>query len=262
MTVSLRIFFIGGLTAYRALVNWLSPWIFFPTLVIAPIFQILLFVYIGRNAGVQSDKFYVVGNAVQYASIPCLFSMTNAIAGERSQQTLTYILVSPAGRLPLFLGRALPVIANAMFVAAFSLLVSSLILGVHIPVSTWPAIALVIFVATFSCTGLGLICAGIGLRVRETAVLNNVIFGLLLIFTGANLRIDTLPGWMQAISSRVPLTHGIEAARRVANGASLGNVSGLLAREAIVGVVYAFLGYQLLLFMERESRKRASLQVA
>ena len=262
MTVALRIFFIGGITAYRALINWLSPWIFFPTLVIAPIFQILLFVYIGRNAGVQSDEFYVIGNAVQYASIPCLFSMTKAIAGERSQQTLTYILVTPAGRLPLFLGRALPVIANAMFVAAFSLLVSGLILGIDIPVSAWPAIALVIFVATFSCTGLGLICAGIGLRVRETAVLNNVIFGLLLIFTGANLRIDTLPGWMQAISSRVPLTHGIEAARRVANGASLGNVSGLLVREAVVGVVYAFLGYQLLLFMERESRKRASLQVA
>ena len=108
MTVPLRIFFIGGLTAYRGLINWLSPWIFLPTLVVAPIFQILLFVYIGRSAGVQSDEFYVIGNAVQYASIPCLFAMTHAIAGERSQQTLSYILVSPAGRLPLFLGRALP----------------------------------------------------------------------------------------------------------------------------------------------------------
>jgi ABC-2 type transport system permease protein len=262
MTVSLRIFFIGGLTAYRGLINWLSPWIFFPTLVIAPIFQILLFVYIGRNAGVQSDEFYVIGNAVQYASIPCLFAMTQAISGERSQQTLTYILVTPAGRLPLFLGRALPVIANAMLVAAFSLLVSGLILGIDVPVSAWPAIALVIFVSTFSCTGLGLICAGIGLRVRETAVLNNIIFGLLLIFTGANLRIAELPGWMQAISYRVPLTHGIEAARRVANGASLSGVSHLLVSEAAIGVVYTVLGYQLLLFMERESRKRASLQIA
>jgi ABC-2 type transport system permease protein len=262
MTVALRIFFIGGLTAYRGLINWLSPWIFFPTLVIAPIFQILLFVYIGRNAGVQSDEFYVIGNAVQYASVPCLFSMVHAIAGERYQQTLTYILVTPAGRLPLFLGRALPVIANAMFVAAFSLLVSGLILGIDVPLSAWPAIALVIFVSTFSCTGLGLICAGIGLRVRETSVLNNVIFGLLLIFTGANVRIDELPGWMQAISERVPLTHGIEAARRVANGASLGDVGRLLASEAVIGVVYTFLGYQLLRFMERESRKRASLEVA
>jgi ABC-2 type transport system permease protein len=262
MTVPLRIFFIGGLTAYRGLINWLSPWIFVPSLVLTPIFQILLFVYIGRSAGVQSDEFFVVGNAVQYASIPCLFAMTHAIAGERSQQTLSYILVSPAGRLPLFLGRALPVIVNAMFVAAFSLLVAGILLRIDIPPSAWAPIAAVIFVATFSCTGLGLICAGVGLRVRETAVLNNIIFGLLLVFTGANVAVDELPGWMQAISERVPLTHGIQAARQVADGASLGDVSGLLAAEAAIGVVYTVVGYALLLLMERESRKRASLQIA
>ena len=262
MIVPLRIFFIGGLTAYRGLINWLSPWIFFPTLVIAPIFQILLFVFIGRSAGTESDEFYVIGNAIQYASIPCIFSMTHAIAGERSQGTLTYILVTPAGRLPLFLGRALPVIANAMIVSAFSLFVSGLLLGIEVPLSAWAPIALVILIAAFSCTGLGLVCAGIGLRVREMSVLNNVLFGLLLIFTGANVPLDQLPGWMEAIAVRIPLTHAIRAAREVADGSSLGGVSGLLATEALIGAVYVFVGYQVLRFMERESRKRASLQVA
>ena len=42
----------------------------------------------------------------------------------------------------------------------------------------------------------------------------------------------------------------------------LGSVAGLIATEAVIGAVYVFLGYQLLLFMERESRKRASLEVA
>jgi ABC-2 type transport system permease protein len=259
---SLRIFFIGGLMAYRGLINWLSPWIFVPTLVVSPIFQILLFVFIGRSAGVESDQFYVIGNAVQYASIPCLFSMTNAISGERFQQTLAYLLVSPAGRLSLFLGRAVPVVVNAMFVAAFSLVVTSLILRISIPPSTWPSIALAIAVSAFACTGLGLICAAIGLRVRETAVLNNVLFGLLLIFTGANVAVAELPGWMQAISNRIPLTHGIQAARQLADGASLADVSGLLATEFVIGIVYTIVGYQAIRFMERESRRRASLQVA
>ncbi|HET9322496.1 MAG TPA: ABC transporter permease [Gaiellaceae bacterium] len=259
---SLRIFFKGGITAYRGLINWLSPWIFIPTLLVAPIFQILLFVYIGRSAGVQSDEFFVIGNAVQYASIPCLFSMTQAIAGERYQQTLAYLLVTPAARLPLFLGRALPVILNAMVVAAFSLLVAGLIVGIDLPTSSWPAIAFVILVATFSCTGLGLVCAAIGLRVRETAVLNNVLFGLLLIFTGANVPVDQLPGWMQRISNSVPLTHGIEAAREVADGASLTHVSDLLATELLIGIVYTVVGYQALRFMENQSRKHASIQIA
>jgi ABC-2 type transport system permease protein len=259
---AIRIFFIGGLTAYRGLINWLSPWIFVPTLVVSPIFQILLFVYIGRSAGVQSDEFFVIGNSIQYASIPCIFAMTNAIAGERYQQTLGYLLVSPAARLPLFLGRALPVIGNSMFVAAFSLLVAGVLVGIDVPLSSWAPIALVLLVSVFSCTGLGLICAGVGLRVRETAVLSNIIFGLLLIFTGANVPIDELPAWMQAIGESVPLTHGIMAARRVADGETIGDVAGLLTTELVIGVVYTFLGYQLLRLLESSSRKHASFEVA
>jgi ABC-2 type transport system permease protein len=259
---SLRVFFVGGLLSYRALFHFLSPWIFVPSLVIAPVFQILLFAFIGRSAGLASDEFYVVGNAIQFASIPCLFAMTQAIAGERYQQTLGYILVSPARRLPLFLGRALPVIANGAFVSAFSLAVGGVLLSIDVPVSAWPPIAVVIAVSAFSCTGLGLINAALGLRIRENAVLSNVLFGLLLIFTGANVPLDELPGWMQAISEVVPLTHGIEAARRLADGASLGDVAGLVATEAGIGVVYVVAGYALLRFMERESRVRATLQIA
>jgi ABC-2 type transport system permease protein len=260
--VPLRIFFIGGLTAYRGLINWLSPWIFIPSLVLTPIFQILLFVFIGRTAGVQSDEFFVVGNAIQYASIPCIFSTTHAIAGERFQQTLAYLLVSPAHRVPLFLGRALPVIGNAIFVAAFSLLVAGLILRIDVPPSSWPGIMVVIAVACFACTGLGLITAAVGLRVRETAVLNNIIFGLLLIFTGANVPLDQMPGWMEAIGRSVPLTHAIEAARKLADGVALGAVDGLLLTELGIGLVYTLIGYGALRFMEHQSRKRASIQIA
>src|SRR4029453_8491048 len=117
---SVRLFFVGGLTSYRALFYWLSPTIYIPSLIVAPIFQILLFAYIGRSAGLESDVFYVTGNAIQYAAIPCLFAMSQTVSGERFQNTLSAILVSPAKRFPLFVGRALPVMGNAAFVSAFS----------------------------------------------------------------------------------------------------------------------------------------------
>ncbi len=259
---SLRVFFLGGLTSFRALFGWVSPWIYIPTLVIAPLFQILLFAYIGRTTGVGSDKFFVVGNALQYASIPCLFAMTNTIAGERYENTLAYILVSPAGRISIFLGRALPVVVNGAFVAALSLLLGGLVLSVHVPAGSLAPLAFVVLVTAYSCTGLGLISAGLGLRIRETAVLANVLFGVLLIFTGANVPLHTLPGWMQTISGWLPITHGIEAARRVADGASLADVSGLVAREAALGTAFAVLGFGLIRFMEREARRRASIEVA
>ena len=247
---SLRIFFVGGLTSYRALFGFLTPWVYVPSLLVAPIFQILLFVYIGRNAGLESDEFYVVGNALQFASIPCLFAMTQAIAGERYQQTLGYILVSPAPRLPLFVGRALPVIGNGAVVSAFSLAVSGAILGIHVPTSSLPTLTLVIIVTTASCTGLGLINAGLGLRIRETAVLSNVIFGVLLVFSGANVPLRALPHWIRVISDVLPLKHGIQAARRVADGASFADVGRLIGTEALIGLVYAVVGYALLRYFE------------
>jgi ABC-2 type transport system permease protein len=259
---SVRIFFIGGLTSFRALFNWLSPWIYIPSLVVGPIFQILLFAYIGRTTGLASDKFFVIGNALQYASIPCLFAMTNIVAGERFQNTLAYILVSPAGRLPLFLGRAVPVVVNGAFVAALSLAMGALILDVHIAAGSLAPLAVVVLVTAYSCTGLGLIGAGLGLRIRETAVLSNVLFGILLIFTGANVPLNQLPGWMEHVSQWLPITHGIQAGRLVADGASLADVGGLVGREAALGTLFAIGGYALIRVMEREARRRASIEVS
>jgi ABC-2 type transport system permease protein len=257
---SFRIFAVGGLISYRALFNWLSVWIYVPSLVIAPIFQILLFAYIGRSAGLESDQFYVVGNAIQYAAVPCLFAMTQLVAGEKFQNTLGAILVSPAPRLPLFFGRTIPVVLNAAFVAAFSLTAGSLILGVHIPSSAFAPLALVILVAAFSCTGLGMINAALALRIRENAVLSNAIFGFLLIFTGANVPISELPDWMQSVSQVIPFTHAIEAARELADGAPLSSVLDLIGTELVIGVVYLAAGYFLLRYFEWQGRRHASLE--
>ncbi|MDT5028790.1 MAG: type transport system permease protein [Micromonosporaceae bacterium] len=96
---SLRIFLIGGLTSYRALFTWLTPWILIPVFVLTPIFQILLFAYIGRTAGVGDDAYFLIGNAVLNAAIPCLFAMGNTIGGERNQGTLPLLMASPAKRI-------------------------------------------------------------------------------------------------------------------------------------------------------------------
>jgi ABC-2 type transport system permease protein len=260
MTAAVRLFFVGGLTSYRALFYWLSPTIYIPSLVVAPVFQILLFAYIGRSAGLESDEFYVTGNALQYGAIPCLFAMSQLVSGERYQNTLSAILVSPANRIPLFFGRALPVIGNAAFVSAFSLAVGSLILGVDLPAGSIPGLAVVIGVAAFSCTGLGLINAAVSLRVRENAVLSNVIFGFLLIFTGANVPLDELPGWMSAISHGLPFTHAIEAARGLADGSSFASVADLVGTELGIGVIYLLIGFALLRFFEWQGRKHATLE--
>ncbi len=257
---SLRIFFVGGLTSYRALFGWLTPWIFIPTLLVVPVFQILLFAYIGRAANLESDGFYVIGNSLQSAALPCVFAMGHTISGERYQQTLGFILTTPAPRLPLFLGRALPVVANGVFVSAFGFACGVLLLDFDPPLSSLAPLLLVIVVTAVSCTGLGLLNGAVGLRIRDTSILSNVILGLLLIFCGVNVPLDELPGWISTTAQGLPLTHGIEAAREVAGGASLASVRGLIAMELAVGAAYLVAGLLLLRYFEEQSRRQATLE--
>ena len=98
------------------------------------------------------------------------------------------------------------------------------------------------------------------LRIRDGATLGNIVFLLLLVFCGTNVALDDLPAWMAAVGERLPLTHGIEAARALAGGATLGSVSELLLRELAIGLAYAALGLATLGWMERDSRRRATLE--
>jgi len=255
-----RIFFVGGLIAYRALFNWLNPWIFMTVLVSSPIFQVLFFAFLGRAAGLENDRFYVIGNALQLAALPGLFAMTFAISGERWSQTLAPLFATPASRAAIFLGRALPVIANAAFVCVVSFIGGALILHVHIDSSAIPALAVVILATSVSCTGFGFVCGPLGLRWRDAIIVVNLLMAVLLVFTGANIPIESLPAWMQVVSEYLPVTHGLRAARRVADGATLGDVGGLVAAELAIGAAYLTAGYAWLRHLELVARRGATLE--
>src|SRR5438046_6319086 len=115
---SLRVFVLGGLMSYRALFSWQSPTYYIPTMLGHPLFQVLFFAYLGRFSNVRNDTFFVVGNAVQVCAMAGIYGMAMTIGGERWTQTLSPLLASPANRLALFLGRALPLIANGFVVSA------------------------------------------------------------------------------------------------------------------------------------------------
>jgi ABC-2 type transport system permease protein len=255
----LRVFFVGGWFSYRALFGWLNPYIAVPILVVAPLFQVLFFAYLGRAAGLESDRFYVIGNALQLAALPALFAMAATIDGERRAQTISSVLATPANRAALFIGRSLPVIANAVVVSVISFVASALLLRVHLAVHTYPALALLIFVTAVSCTGFGLLNAAVGLRIRSGIVLTNMLDAVLLVFCGVNVPLASLPDWMATVAKGLPLTHSLEAARRVADGASLGSVSSLLVTELALGAAYGAAGYLGLRYFELQARRHATL---
>lgn len=260
MTAALRVFFIGGAISYRALFNWISPVMYVTTMLGSPLFQILFFTYLGRYAGSEDDSFFVIGNAVQVSAMAGIYGMVMGIANERQFGTLSPILATPANRLALFLGRALPNIVNGLIVSAFGFATGLVFLDFSPALATVPALAAVVVLTTVSCVCFGMLIGSVGLRARDVFFAANLIYFLMLLVCGVNVDVNDLPGWLAAIGRAMPLTHGIEAAREIAKGATLGDVSGLVATEALVGVAYAAAAYLLFRFFETESRRRASLE--
>lgn len=259
IATNLRIFFIGGLISFRALFNWLHPAIYIPTMLGSPLFQVLFFSYVGRFSGLRDDTFFVVGNAVQVSSMAGIYGATMTIANERNFGTLSPLLATPANRIALFLGRALPPIANGLLVSTFGFLVGAAFLDFRLSLNAIPPLAFVLLVTVCSCTALGMTIGSVGMRARDVFFASNLVYFFMLLLCGVNVPVSELPGWMQGIGNVLPLTHGIQAARGIAGGAGLADVGSLVVTEAFIGVCYALIAFMLFRIFEFEGRRTGSL---
>jgi ABC-2 type transport system permease protein len=258
---SLRVFVVGGITSYRALFNWISPWVFIPHTLGYPIFEILFFAYLGRFASVQSDRFFLIGNTFMAIAVTGFFGMGNAIGGEKKSQTLATLLASPANRFALFLGRAVPSILTGFVVAVIAFTVCSFVLRAHFSGRELAGLAVAGLASSFACTAFGMCLGSLGLRARSVSLFADTVTGTMLLTSGANVPLHRLPGWVQAISNVVPLTHGIEAGRLLGGGGSFAAAGHLLADEVIVGCAYLIVGLALLRWFEYAGRRSAALEM-
>ena len=169
------------------------------------------------------------------------------------------LLASPANRAAVFLGRGLPVLANGLLVSVFTFAAGALFLGFRPGLASVPALAAILVVTVASCTGFGMLLGSVGLRAKDVFFAANLAYFLMLLFCGVNIPLAVMPGWMEAIGRCLPLTHGIEAARTIAAGGGLHEVSGLLWTELGIAVAYAAVGYGFFRLLELGSRRSAVL---
>jgi ABC-2 type transport system permease protein len=254
-----RLLTVGGVIAYQALFNWAGPAMFIGTLLIGPVFQLLFFAYLGRQLGIADDGFYIVGNAVLATSALCLFGGSMAVLNERRFGTLGHVLLSPRSRTVIWIGRALPYAGNGLLVAAFTLTVGTLLLGLHVPGGAWLGLILALASASLACAAFGLVLGAFALRFRDAWLINNTCVTLMILFSGTNVPRSALPGWMQAAGDVIPVTHAAAAARGLVTGQSLVSVIPQLGAELAIGIAYAVLAGFLLKVFEAESRRTASL---
>lgn len=258
---SLRIFVSGAWLAYIGLFRWTEPTSYVASKIVMPLSQILFFTFLGVSAtGRQTADFYIVGNALQVAAINGIYGVTMTVGRERNEGTLIYLIGSPANRLVVFMGRATFNILDGMLAVVLGFMWGVLLLGLDLSTANLAGLALTILVTTASTCGLGLLMGSVSLVALNVMFINNTVYFLLLLFSGANIPLVTLPAWMQTVSAALPLTRGIGAARLFVRGASLAEVWPLLVGELAVGLAYALAGFVLFSWFEAQARRRGTLE--
>jgi ABC-2 type transport system permease protein len=261
LTANLRLFWQGTILSYVALFAWLRPTTYAASKIIMPLTQMLFFTFLGSFAtGPDNAHFYVIGNAVQIAAVNGIFGVTMSIGGERWAGTLVYLFGAPANRMMMFFGRAFMHIIDGTIGVVVAFLWGVILFNLDLSQANLPALALTIFVTTLSTCGLGLLMGCLSLLTANVMFVNNTMYFLLLIFSGANVDLNILPGWMQVISNVLPLTRGIASARALIAGASLQEILPLLAQELGIGLFYGLLGYFLFKWVEISAKRRGTLE--
>jgi ABC-2 type transport system permease protein len=244
-----------------ALFSWLRPITYTASKIVSPLMQMLFFTFLGTfAAGKENAHFYVIGNAVQIAALSGIYGVTLSIGGERWAGTLAYLFGTPANRMMIFFGRAFIHIIDGALGVVIAFTWGVLLLGLDLSKTNLPALGLTIVITTLSTCGLGLLMGCLSLVTANVMFVNNTVYFLLLIFSGANLDINILPGWMQAFSTILPLTRGIASARALIAGAGLQDVLPLLVQELGIGLIYGLLGYFLFKWVEISAKRRGTLE--
>jgi ABC-2 type transport system permease protein len=259
--LNIELFLQGAMLSYVALFHWLRPMTYLASKIVMPLVQILFWTLLGTFAtGSASASFYVIGNAVQLAAVNGIYGVTMSVGGDRWAGTLPYLFGTPANRLALFSGRAFMHILDGTMGVVLAFGWGVLLFGLDLSHTDLAALALVILVTTFSTSGLGLFLGCISLVSIETMFINNTMYFALLLFSGANIPLASMPNWMQTISWCLPLTRGIAAARELIAGSRLADISHLLTGEFALGAAYVLVGYTLFRWFEMQAKRVGRLE--
>lgn len=257
-SVNGRLFFVAGWRSHLALFRWLRPSAFIPTVIGVPAVQLIWFVHLGRYLGTHPVEYYAVGNALHACAMAGLFAPSMSIQGERFGGTLTAVLATPANRIVMFAGRIWPAVLTGFLTSTVMFGVGALIADVRIPISSVPALFVAMLVTSLSCSAFGLVIGAVGLRTKEATLLANLVLYAMLLLCGVNIPLGSLPTWLQYLGHALPMTEGIEAARRALAHPDQ-DLWLLIVQELFKSLCFLVLALLLLHVLERSSRRNATL---
>ncbi|MGC8651162.1 MAG: ABC transporter permease [Minisyncoccia bacterium] len=147
-------------------------------------------------------------------------SSTMSIVWDREFGFLKEILVSPAARSSIALGKILGAASTALIEGTL-LLLAAPYLNINFSLSLFLESLFVIFLIAYGMAGLGIVLTARLKRTESFTIILQIIITPMVFLSGAFFPINNSPNWMVNISQFNPLTYGINSLRWVILGNTL-----------------------------------------
>ena len=186
--------------------------------VVMPMLAVISYVFVYRalNAPEEYIGFVVMGGAMTAFWMNILWSMSSQLYWEKEQGNLALYIMAPNSMMAILLGMALGgMLATAMRAIAVTLL-GMLMFGVTFTVSSYLQLFLVFMLAMVALYGMGMMMASAFLMFgREAWHMANLAQEPIFLASGFYFPIKSLPFWVAAGASIIPLTLGMDAMRQL-----------------------------------------------
>ena len=191
-------------------------WVVFE--VVMPMLAVIAYVFVYRalNAPEEYIGFVVMGGAMTAFWMNILWSMSSQLYWEKEQGNLALYIMAPNSMMAILLGMALGgMLATAMRAVAVTLL-GMWMFDVTFTVSSYVQLFLVFMLAMVALYGMGMMMASAFLMFgREAWHMANLAQEPIFLASGFYFPIKSLPFWVAAGASVIPLTLGMDAMRQL-----------------------------------------------
>ncbi len=256
-----RTFWTNAILAPRTSLGFMRVDFVLGTVFIIPLTQMVFFAFVVMlgNGNAAQVAFTAVGNAVATVTYSSVFSVCQTTDSEKQQGTMEHLLVSPANRFALYLGRGLIPIVISFATVTVGLVYAVVLYHVSIPLATVPGLAVSVVLTALAMVGFGLLLGGVALYLRTSIILGNIFLFIGLLLSGVNFPVSSLPLPLQYLGDALPLTWGLAAIRGAIAGDSLGALGLLWGAVALSGVISVGLAMGLWGFFERRALATGSI---
>ena len=145
-------------------------------------------------------RYVVIGNVVQSMAATTLYVVSDLPGTEKHVGTLSPLMQTPANLFCVFLGMSILNIVAGLISSTLSLGYAQFVFGIDLTMANFLSVAVIVLLTVLSLTGFGMMIGSVGLRLRTSSIIANIVSYIGLLICGVNFPLSYLPEWVQAVA--------------------------------------------------------------